>query len=274
LSARAFRMLPLPFIEAFLALRALLFLGRRYRCPCCGWELRAFTAGGASFQRRDAGYCPRCGSKARHRRIWLFLEHRTNLFSEPLDVLEIAPRYCFSRRFVTMPNLRYVGADLVGGPHVAVLMDLTASPIASGRFDAIICVHVLEEIVDDRAAMKELFRMLKPGGWALVAVPTRMDQGTYEDPTITTPSGRRQAFGEEAHVRVYGHDLSERLEACGFDVEVDLARDIDPRIRARHGLRDDENLFYCMRPGTDRARRSPRSLDESPRIAGGGIRTA
>jgi SAM-dependent methyltransferase len=247
-SARALRVLPLLLIEALLALRAVPFIGRRFRCPCCGWKLRAFSAGGASLKPRDAGYCPRCGSKARHRRIWLFLEERTNLFSEPLDLLEISPSYCFSRRFVRMPNLRFVGAGLVGGPHISVRMDLAAAPIGSGTFDGIICVHVLEEIPDDRAAMKELFRMLKPGGWALVSVPTRLDQATYEDATITTRGARRIAFGEEAHVRVYGHDLIERLEACGFQVEVDLARDIDRRIRARHGLRDDENIFYCKRP--------------------------
>lgn len=263
-SARAFRVLPLPLIEALVALRAVLFIGRRYRCPCCGWTLRAFTSGGASLKPRDAGYCPRCGSKARHRRIWLFLEDRTNLFSEPLDLLEISPNYCFSRRWVKMPNLRFVGAGLIGGPHISVRMDLTAAPIGSGTFDGIICVHVLEEILDDRAAMKELFRMLKPGGWALVSVPTRMDKETYEDAAITTRGARRRAFGEEAHVRVYGHDLIERLESCGFEVEVDLARDIDRRIRARHGLRDDENIFLCRRPVRPARRKAPRSRGDAP----------
>jgi SAM-dependent methyltransferase len=127
-------------------------------------------------------------------------------------------------------------------------MDLTVAPLRSGTFDAIRCVHVLEEIPDDSVAMKELFRLLKPGGWALVSVPTQMDQETYEDPSISTPKDRRRAFGEEAHVRIYGRDLTERLEGCGFRVQVDFAADLDPALKERYGLRDDENIFLCVRP--------------------------
>ena len=127
-------------------------------------------------------------------------------------------------------------------------MDLTATPLRSATFDAILCVHVLEEIPDDRAAMHELFRLVKPGGWVLVSVPTRIDQETYEDPSISTPRDRRRAFGEEAHVRVYGRDLTGRLEECGFRVEVDLAAHLDPASKERYGLRDDENIFLCTKP--------------------------
>lgn len=234
-------------VETLLLIRALIFVGKRYVCPCCGWRLRAFTTGGASLRTRSSGYCPRCRSKARHRRIWLFLSQKTTLFSRRMRLLEVSPHYCFARRWVRMGNLGLVGADLSPGPHVALRMDLTSAPLRSQAFDAILCVHVLEEIVDDRAAMRELFRMVKPGGWVLVSVPTRMERKTYEDPSITTPKERRRAFGEEAHVRVYGHDLVRRLEDCGFRVQVDLATDVDAASRRKYGLRDDENIFLCTR---------------------------
>lgn len=233
--------------EALLALRALLFVGSRYTCPCCGWRLRAFTHGGTSFQVRDLGYCPRCNSKARHRRIWLYLEHRTNLFSDPLRLFHVSPKYCFSRRFITMPNLDYVGVDLNDRPNIAAWADITATPIRSDTFDAVICVHVLEEIERDRTAMQELYRILKPGGWAVITVPTRLDRETYEDPTITSPEERLRAFGEKAHVRIYGRDLKERLEACGFQVQIDLGKDIERQTMEKYGLRDDENIFYCTK---------------------------
>jgi predicted SAM-dependent methyltransferase len=229
-------------------LRALFFVGRRYLCPCCGWRLRAFAAGGASLKTRASGYCPRCSSKARHRRIWQFLAEKTDLFSAPTWLLEVSPHYSFSRRWVKMKNLRFVGTDLAVRPHVAVRMDLTATPLRSATFDAILCVHVLEEITDDRTALEELFRMVKRGGWVLVSVPTRMHRETYEDPAITTPKERRRAFGEEAHVRIYGRDLVDRLQGCGFDVQIDLASDIDYAEMKEYGLRDDENIFLCRRP--------------------------
>jgi SAM-dependent methyltransferase len=235
-------------LELILLIRGIAFVGSRHSCPCCGWRFRGFSAGGSSLKTRPSGHCPRCRAKARHRRIWLFLKERTNLFIDSLRLLEVSPAFSFSRQWVKATNLMFVGADLSRGPHISVRMDLTAGCFAPDAFDAIICVHVLEEIADDRRAMQELFRMLRPGGWALVSVPTRMDRETYEDWTITRPKDRRHAFGEEAHVRIYGQDLVQRLQGCGFEVEVDLATDVVPAIREAHGLRDDENIFFCTKP--------------------------
>ena len=234
-------------IDLLLACRALLFVGRRYTCPCCGWRLRAFTHGGASFKQRPAGYCPRCNAKARHRRNWLYLEQNTNLFSDRLRLLHVAPKYSLSRRFVCMPNLDYFGLDLDGRPHICLKADISAIPTISDAFDAIICIHTLEHVTNDRKAIKELFRVLKPGGWAIITVPIRLDRETYEDPTITAPEERKRAFGEEQHVRFYGYDLTQRLEECGFHVQLDLGKDIDQHTKDKYGLLDDENVFYCTK---------------------------
>ena len=235
-------------VEGLLVLRSLLFVGNKHICPCCGWKLRAFTHGGTSLKVRHHGYCPRCNAKARHRRDWLFLEQKTNLFRDNLRLLHVSPKYSLLRRLKKLPNLRYTAVDLYTRPHMDIKMDLAATPVPSATFDAIICIHVLEHVKDDRGAMRELFRVLKPGGWALISVPIRLDQKTYEDSTITTPEGRRQAFGEISHYRFYGYDLVDRLEACGFQVQCDLGQDIDPQIMATYGLLDDENVFYCTRP--------------------------
>jgi SAM-dependent methyltransferase len=233
--------------EGWLTVRGLLLWGTRYRCPCCGWGVRAFADGGTTLRTRATASCPRCNAKARHRRIWLFLRDRTDLFTAPLRLFEISPKYAFSRRFVRMPNLTFVGADKGRLPNIALRMDLRRTPLADSAFDAAICVHVLEHIDDDAAAMAELHRIVRPGGWALVSVPTDMDDVTIEDPSITDKAERKRRFGEEGHVRRYGHDIVKRLEAAGFDVEVDLAADLDPAVVARHGLRLDENLFWCRK---------------------------
>jgi len=238
----------LRLIDRLLALRALPFAGRRYTCPCCGWRLRAFTHGGASWRRRRNGYCPRCNSKARHRRDWLFLRQHTNLFSASLRVLHISPKFSLARRLARMPNLDYVAGDLSARPYISLRFDLEALPISSESFDVAICIHVLEHVESDRAAMDEIFRVLRPGGWALITAPVRLDRPTYEDATVTTPDARLSAFGETDHVRFYGYDLADRLEECGFVVRLDRADGLDEETKATYGLLNDEHVFFCEKP--------------------------
>lgn len=235
-------------VDLALAVRAVAFLGTRYVCPCCGWRLRAFTTGGSSLRRRHRGYCPRCNAKARHRRVWLFLQEHTDLFTRDQRLYHIAPKYSLSRRFAKMPNLEYVSADIANRPNIVLSNDLTAVPLRSDSVDAVICVHTLEHIADDRAAMAEMHRILRPGGWALISVPVRLDQRTYEDASIVTPAAREAAFGETSHVRFYGYDLAERLDTAGFEVSLDRARDLPAQTRDRYGLLDDENIFLCRKP--------------------------
>jgi predicted SAM-dependent methyltransferase len=146
-----------------------------------------------------------------------------------------------------MPNLNYVGVDLNDRPNIGIKLDTTAIPVHSNTFDAIICIHVLEHVQEDRKAIRELFRVLKPGGWAIISVPIRLEQKTFEDPTITTPEERERTFGETDHVRVYGYDLLERLEGIGFQVQMDLGKDIELQTRQKYGLLDDENISYCTK---------------------------
>ena len=234
--------------DAALAIRALAFVGRRYKCPCCGWRLRTFTHGGASLRSRPSGYCPRCNAKARHRRDWLYLADTTNLFAERLRLLHVSPKYSLARRLHKMPNLDYVAVDIEYRPYTSVRADLANLPLQSNQFDAAICIHVLEHVADDTTSMAELFRVLKPGGWALISVPIRLGEPTYEDASITTPAERKRAFGETSHLRYYGYDLVDRLENAGFEVTMDAAADLTPNIVTEYGLKRDENVFMCVKP--------------------------
>ncbi|MDX1645743.1 MAG: class I SAM-dependent methyltransferase [Longimicrobiales bacterium] len=234
--------------RAVLLARGLLFLGWRYRCPCCGWPLRSFVEEWALLASNRNGYCPRCNAKARHRRLWLHLRERTDLLETPGRVLEIAPWWAVSRRLLGAPDLSFVGLDLANrGPHVTVVGDATAVPLASDCFDWALFIHTLEHIERDRDAIRELHRVLKPGGWAIVSVPLDLDAPTYEDPTVTDPADRAREFGERSHVRLYGLDLRDRLHDAGFDVTMDWARDVPEDRRRRFGLREDENLFVCRK---------------------------
>jgi SAM-dependent methyltransferase len=235
------------WIESALACRALLFVGNKHVCPCCGWKLRAFTYGGTSLKARPNGYCPRCNSKARHRRDWLFLKENTNLFSDQTRLLHVSPKYALARRLVKTPNIEFVGVDLDGRPLAPHKVDITHIPFESESFDALICIHVLEHVENDKQAMNELFRVLKPGGWALISVPIDFENRTYEDPSIVSPEQRKEHFGEEQHVRVYGFDFADRLQECGFQVQLDRGADLPVDLKQRYGLLDDENVFYCTK---------------------------
>ncbi|MCP3919753.1 MAG: methyltransferase domain-containing protein [bacterium] len=212
--------------------------------------MRGFVGRWGALVPNSDGYCPRCNSKARHRRIWLYLEEHTDVLVEDLCVLEVAPWWALARRLQRQPNVRYVGLDQRRtGPQVTLIGDARSIPLESSTVDALLCVHVLEHVVEDQRAIAELFRVLRPGGWAVVSVPLRLDRMTDEDPLVTDPDERGRRFGERGHVRFYGIDLTERLEASGFGVRLHRASEVPETVRRECGLREDENVFHCTKPG-------------------------
>jgi hypothetical protein len=235
--------------DAGLWLRGCLYLGWRYQCPCCNWRLRAFVGKSGVWKSTSDGYCPRCNAKARHRRQCIFMEQQEGLFSPPVRLLEVAPWRSMSRWFNAKSGLRYIGLDLVRtGPHVTITGDVSAIPLPDKSCDIVFCSHVLEHVVDDVAAIAELHRVLQPGGRAIISVPMQFEQATIEDPSVTDPAARKLLFGEEDHVRFYGADIFARLETAGFRVELDLASELAEALCRRHGLRRDENIFFCEKP--------------------------
>ena len=121
-------------------------------------------------------------------------------------------------------------------------MDITALSSADETFDVVICNHVLEHVPDDRRAMAEMRRVLKPDGYALMQHPIDVARAmTYENwEATTTPGDRMREFGQEDHVRLYGMDFGDRLLSAGF--QVSYRRYIDE-------LSDSERTRYALRDG-------------------------
>jgi len=162
-----------------------------------------------------------------------------------------------------MPNLEFVSVDLKqSGSHVTTIGNVVDLPFANASFDVVICIHVLEHVIDDRQAIDELFRVLKPGAWALISVPLLLDQPTHEDRSITDPNDRQRLFGEPTHVRFYGTDMADRLRKAGFEVTLDLASRIPLDKRQRFALRDDENIFYCQKSPNEAAKHDRKSFSD------------
>jgi len=191
--------------------------------------------------------CPRCGAQARHRALWLYLHARTHLFSgKGLRVLHFAPERALGQALAGAPGIEYVSADLED-PAAMEHFDITDIPHPDGSFDVILCIHVLEHVEDDRKAMRELRRILRADGFAIVLVPLDLDRAeTFEDPSITDPAERERAFWQADHLRLYGRDFPDRLREAGFDVTVDRwVRGLDSSKMERYGLFPLEDMYVC-----------------------------
>ena len=221
--------------------------GGEYLDPINGKSYKKFLPYGYETQRPNV-LSPGTLSLERHRLMWLYLQNHTDFFTRPAKVLHMAPEQCFLDRFKGLSNLDYTTADLYS-PIVDVKADILALPFEDNSFDMVLCNHVLEHIEDDRKAMSELYRVLKPGGMGIFQIPQDLSrETTYEDPTITDPEERKKHFGQYDHVRVYGRDYFERLEASGFRVEkVTLADDLSEDEVDKYRLAKDEILPVCYK---------------------------
>lgn len=197
---------------------ALYLRGKKYEDPIDGKTFRKFLPYGYGNPRANV-LSPSTLSLERHRLLWLYLTRETDFFSKPLKVLHVAPEQAFYKRFKNQKNLTYITTDLYS-PLADVKADLCALPFEDNSFDVIFCNHVLEHIPDDAQAMRELYRVMKKGGWGIFQVPQDINRAhTFEDDTIIDPAERTRIFGQYDHVRVYGLDYFDRLRQVGFEVE-------------------------------------------------------
>lgn len=196
------------------------YKGRGRECPICGARYRRFMPYGYVETREDA-LCPNCLSLERHRMIWLWMERNTDLFKSLPRMLHIAPEQSLMRHFKELygPSDKYITADLES-PIADKHFDVQDIPLPAESVDVVMCNHLLEHVEDDRRAISELYRILRPGGWGVVLVPEdRERETTYEDNSITDPKERTRLFGQYDHRRVYGRDYDDRLREAGFEVE-------------------------------------------------------
>ncbi|MET3731339.1 class I SAM-dependent methyltransferase [Moheibacter stercoris] len=226
-----------------------MYRGNKFTDPIDGNSYKAFLPYGYEKQRQNV-LSPGTLSLERHRLMWLYLQQETNFFSAPLKVLHMAPEQSFYKRFRALKNLDYTTCDL-DSPIADVKADIQNLPFENDSFDVIFCNHVLEHVEDDKKALHELYRVMKPGGWGILQVPIRYQQEkTFEDPTITDRQVRIEKFGQYDHVRVYGRDYYEKLAAIGFLVEqVNLSENLTDEEIKRFALEKNEILPVVRKIG-------------------------
>ena len=228
-----------------------LYAGDAVECPCCGGQFRAFRR----RRGRPGAACPRCEALERHRLQWLYLRERSGLFEDPLDVLHIAPEPVLETRLRALPNLkRYVAGDLY--PKAGqVRADLTDLDFPADTFDLVLCNHVFEEIPDDRTAISEITRVLRPGGRLVTQTPFDPGRERTLEGDVSSAFARRRAYGAAVNVRLYGRDLADRLAASGLEVSHErYLEELPEDVVRRHGLAgrreslNGHDIFDCRSP--------------------------
>ena len=205
---------------------------------------------GGTVKRKNA-LSPQTLSLERHRLIWLYLLRKTDFFTAQRKMLHVAPEQCFYGLFRKMKNLEYTTGDL-DSPLADVQMDLHEIPFDNDVFDVVFCNHVLEHVENDIQCMKEIYRVLKPGGFAILQSPVDISRAiTYEDPSITSEDEREKHYWQKDHVRLFGLDYKDKLTSAGFQVDVvdfisEFSKEEVDRFRISSPKKDDA-IYHCIK---------------------------
>lgn len=217
------------------------FAGLPRTCPICGYHGTFVNVG---HPPRWAARCLQCGSRERHRLLHLWITEGGGNKLHGKRILHFAPEKVVMRQM--RGNPLYETADLMQ-PGVTHKVDITRVSLPDGSYDVVMAHHVLEHIPDDAAAMRELYRLLKPGGTALLSAPINATRHeTHEDPTVVRSDARWAHFSAHDHVRYYGLDFEDRLAAAGFIVE---RFRLGPAEEVKFGLLRDEWIYVARKPG-------------------------
>jgi SAM-dependent methyltransferase len=257
----ASRHLPYPLVK--LAKQAIHF-GNHYHCPVCGSSVRKLLSSGHQFEVlseldvvgggwRPQDRCPVCHANDRIRLLFYYLKEEMGVFGKKGRLLHFAPERALDEKFTAVPGIDYVPSDIDARRYRHLRnfreCDVVSLPFKDHEFDWIICCHVLEHVPDDRQALRELYRVLRPNGVAILQVPIARKLGhTLEDPSATSRESRIRRFGQEDHVRLYAADFVTRLASAGFIVEVYSGGDVTAEVAMAWHMNPREQLFICKKP--------------------------
>jgi SAM-dependent methyltransferase len=226
------------------------YLGNTFSCNCCGKSFSRFKSKGTTLIRRKNAECPYCGSLERVRNLKFYIENETGLLTQKLRLLHFAPECALLPIFRKAKNLDYITAD-INPDYADYQVDIMNIPFPDESFDYIICAHVLGHVPDEKKAIKELFRVLKSDGTALISTIINPDNSTtFETDDADTPKKRLFHYSEPDLLRLHGTDFNKRLEQGGFHVEIiDYLTQLGDAIKKKYALGDGrrELIFKCTK---------------------------
>lgn len=195
--------------------------------------------------------CPACGCHDRERHLWLYLQ-ASGLVGEwaGARILHLAPERRLSRFIGAAGPAEYVQGDLYPSHLGMRRVDLMDIDFPDGCFDLLLANHVLEHVEDDGRALREIFRVLRPGGKAILQTPFagRLSH-KLEDPSIRSEAARLAAYGQEDHCRLYGADFASHVASFGFVSRVSTHDALLPGIDVREaGVNPREPFLLFEKP--------------------------
>lgn len=224
------------------------------KCPICGYEGIDFKPYVNIIHREVE--CPQCKSHERHRALWFFFNERKDLLKKGNKFLHFAPEIQFNELFRSA-GMEYHPVDIsFNNSLVEEQIDIQDIPYENDYFDVIYCSNILEHVPDDKKGMSELYRVLKPGGIALILVPINgisyempVDKSkTFENPKYNTPKLREKYYGQDDHLRLYGTDFKDKLINVGFKILADdYIKNLGHEKIDKYALIKDENIFECSK---------------------------
>ena len=142
----------------------------KYDCPICGYNGPFMDK-----NNRLRAKCPKCGELERARMAMLVVNqiYDAKKASET-DVLHVSPEN-FLRKIFKEKYKSYISSDLYR-EDVDHQFDIQSIPYPDSSFDLVFASHVLEYVKDDRQAIQEIKRVLRPGGLAFLPVPMLHDK--------------------------------------------------------------------------------------------------
>lgn len=218
------------------ALFGLLHPGHKAYCVYCDKTFGKFLHEGVKaevfkkYRVAGGGYklnvqCPYCGSVDRSRLLYLFFQLRTDIYKKKTLLLHISPNREIARAIGANANVEQVCGSIEPESYPefnASYIDVQRIGGPDNHYDVVVCCHVIEHVEDDTLAFSEIYRVLKPNGFAVLQVPLALNlEKTLEDKNDRTPKQRKIAYGQVDHVRLYGLDYLEKIKAAGFKVVLD-----------------------------------------------------
>ncbi len=169
----------------------------------------------------DAYSCSSCGASDRERlyALWISQQFEKKHFSTGTNIIHFAPETALSAKLSSLNLSNYKTADLLMD-HADFKVDMMMIPFADDSYDFFICSHILEHVESDDRAIRELYRITRPGGCGILMAPIIVGlEQTQEDPNVTDEASRWRLYGQNDHVRLYAHDdYVNKIKSHGFHV--------------------------------------------------------